>query len=102
MAKILAKNLANKRVMLTDGSELGFASNVVIDTQSGELGFASNVVIDTQSGALVYLVVKPTPMVETSKYKTQSGFVLIPFEAVRAAKDYAIVDKKLITGSDFD
>ncbi|MFZ3058232.1 MAG: PRC-barrel domain-containing protein [Candidatus Methanoperedens sp.] len=87
MAKILAKNLANKRVMLTDGSELGFASNVVIDTQSG---------------ALVYLVVKPTPMVETSKYKTQSGFVLIPFEAVRAAKDYAIVDKKLITGSDFD
>ncbi|MCZ7383178.1 MAG: PRC-barrel domain-containing protein [Candidatus Methanoperedens sp.] len=87
MAKILAKNLANKRVMLTDGSELGFASNVVIDTQSG---------------ALIYLVVKPTAMVETSKYKTQNGYVLIPFEAVRAAKDYAIVDKKLITGSDFD
>jgi sporulation protein YlmC with PRC-barrel domain len=87
MAKILAKNLANKRVMLTDGSELGFASNVVIDTQSG---------------ALIYLVVKPTTMVETSKYKTQNGYVLVPFEAVRAAKDYAIVDKKLITGSDFD
>ncbi len=87
MAKILAKNLANKRVMLTDGSELGFASNVVIDTQSG---------------ALIYLVVKPTSMVETSKYKTQNGYVLVPFEAVRAAKDYAIVDKKLITGSDFD
>jgi sporulation protein YlmC with PRC-barrel domain len=87
MAKILAKNLANKRVMLTDGSELGFASNVVIDTQSG---------------ALIYLVVKPTATVETSKYKTQNGYVLIPFEAVRAAKDYAIVDKKLITGSDFD
>jgi len=27
---------------------------------------------------------------------------LIPFEAVRAAKDYAIVDKKMVTGSDFD
>ncbi len=87
MAKILAKNLSNKRVMLTDGSELGFASNVVIDTQSG---------------ALIYLVVKPTQMVDTSKYKTQNGYVLIPFEAVRAAKDYAIVDKKLITGSDVD
>ena len=87
MAKILAKNLANKRVMLTDGSELGFASNVVIDTQSG---------------ALICLVVKPAAMVETSKYKTQNGYVLVPFEAVRAAKDYAIVDKKLITGSDFD
>ncbi len=87
MAKILAKNLANKRVMLTDGSELGLANNVVMDTGSG---------------ALISLVVKPTPMVDTSKYKTQSGMVLIPFEAVRAAKDYTIVDKKLITGSDFD
>ncbi len=87
MAKILAKNLANKRVMLTDGSELGFASNVVMDTHSGEL---------------VYLVVKPTQTVDTSKYQTQDGFVLIPFGAVRAAKDYAIVDKKLITGSDAD
>jgi len=87
MAKILAKNLVNKRVMLTDGSELGFASNVVIDTHSGDL---------------IYLVVKPTPNVDTSKYQTQSGHVLIPFGAVRAAKDYAIVDKKLMTGSDVD
>ena len=87
MAKILAKNLVNKRVMLTDGSELGFASNVVMDTHSGDL---------------IYLVVKPTSMVDTSKYQTQNGHVMIPFGAVRAAKDYAIVDKKLITGSDFD
>lgn len=87
MAKILAKNLTNKRVMLTDGSELGFASNVVMDTHSGDL---------------IYLVVKPTAMVDTSKYQTQDGYVMIPFGAVRAAKDYAIVDKKLITGSDFD
>lgn len=87
MAKILAKNLANKRVMLTDGSELGIASNVVIDTHNGDL---------------IYLVVKPTPSVDTSKYQTQGGYVLIPFGAVRAAKDYAIVDKKLMTGSDID
>ncbi len=87
MAKILAKNLANKRVMLTDGSELGFASNVVMDTHTGDL---------------VYLVVKPAPNVDTSKFQTQSGYVMIPFGAVRAAKDYTIVDKKLITGSDMD
>lgn len=87
MAKILAKNLTNKRVMLTDGSELGFASNVVMDTHSGDL---------------IYLVVKPTPNVDTSKFQTQNGYVMIPFAAVRAAKDYAIVDKKLITGSDSD
>ncbi|MCE8425445.1 MAG: PRC-barrel domain-containing protein [Candidatus Methanoperedens sp.] len=87
MAKILAKTLANKRVMLTDGSELGFASNVVMDMQSG---------------ALLYLLVKPGPTVDTSKYKTQDNYVMIPFEAVRAAKDYAIVDKKMVTGNDFD
>lgn len=85
MAKILAKNLTNKRVMLTDGSELGIATNVVMETQSGEL---------------IYLVVKPSPIVDISKYKTQDNYVLIPFEAVRAAKDYAIIDKKMITGSD--
>lgn len=87
MAKILAKNLSNKRVMLTDGSELGFASNVVMDTHSG---------------SLIYLVVKPAPNVDTSKYQTQGSYVLIPFGAVRAAKDYTIVDKKLMTGSDMD
>ena len=87
MAKILAKNLANKRVMLTDGSELGYATDVVMDMQGG---------------SLIYLVVKPTNNVDISKYKKQNNYVLIPFEAVRAAKDYAIVDKKLITGNDFD
>ncbi len=87
MAKILAKNLFNKRVMLTDGSELGIANNVVMDTHTG---------------ALVYLVVKPNTFVDTSKYKIQDNYLLVPFDAVRAAKDYAIVDKKMITGSDFD
>lgn len=87
MAKILAKNLANKRVMLTDGSELGFASNVIMDTQSGDL---------------MYLVVRPNPNVDTSKYKKEENYVFIPFEAVRAAKDYAIVDKKMVIGTDAD
>jgi sporulation protein YlmC with PRC-barrel domain len=87
MAKILARSLANKRVMLTDGSELGLADNVVMDTQTGDL---------------LYLVVKPTAVVDTTKYKLQGDHILVPFEAVRAAKDYAIVDKRLIAGSDAD
>ena len=84
MAKILAKNLANKRVMLTDGSELGIASNVVMDTHSGEL---------------LYLLVRPTSMIDTSKYRMQDSYIQVPFEAVRAAKDYAIVDRKIIDRS---
>ncbi|MDD5617302.1 MAG: PRC-barrel domain-containing protein [Candidatus Methanoperedens sp.] len=87
MAKILAKNLSNKRVMLTDGSELGTVNNVIMESKTGQL---------------LYLMVKPNTFVDISKYKNQANYLLIPFEAVRAAKDYAIVDKKLITGSDFD
>lgn len=87
MAKILARNLANKRVMLTDGSELGIASNVIMESKTGDL---------------LYLMVKPNSMIDISKYKSQEDFLLIPFEAVRAAKDYAIVDKKMVTGSDPD
>ncbi|GFO97937.1 hypothetical protein ig2599ANME_2148 [groundwater metagenome] len=87
MAKILAKNLSNKRVMLTDGSELGMVYNVIMESKTGEL---------------LYLMVKPNNFVDVSKYKNQDNYLLIPFEAVRAAKDYAIVDKKMITGSDFD
>ncbi|MDL5503146.1 MAG: PRC-barrel domain-containing protein, partial [Candidatus Methanoperedens sp.] len=79
MAKILAKNLTNKRVMLTDGSELGTVNNVVMESKTGEL---------------LYLMVKPNSFVDVSKYKNQDNYLLIPFEAVRAAKDYAIVDKK--------
>jgi len=71
MAKILAKNLANKRVMLTDGSELGYATDVVMDMQGG---------------ALIYLVVKPTNNLDLTKYKKQNNYVLIPFEAVRGPR----------------
>jgi sporulation protein YlmC with PRC-barrel domain len=87
MAKILAKNLSNKRVMLTDGSELGTVNNVIMESKTGEL---------------LYLMVKPNTFVDISKYKNQANYLLIPFVAVRAAKDYAIVDKKLITGNEFD
>lgn len=80
MAKLLAKSLTNKKVMLTDGSLLGTATNVIVDMKTGKL---------------IDLVVKPDPAIDTSKYRFEDGFVLISFEAVRAAKDYAIVDKNI-------
>ncbi len=73
--------------MLTDGSELGTVNNVIMESKTGEL---------------LYLMVKPNNIVDVSKYKNQDNYLLIPFGAVRAAKDYAIVDKKLMSGSDFD
>ena len=81
MAKILAKSLFNKNVMLMDGSRLGVATNVIMDSHGGEL---------------VYLVVKPDIGVDIEKYEKQDNSIKIPFQAVRAAKDYALVDETLL------
>jgi len=66
-------------VMLTDGSELGTVSNIIIDMKNGEL---------------IDLVTRPNPRVDTSKYRTEDGLILVSFDAVKAAKEYALVDKK--------
>lgn len=79
---ILAKKLFNKKVMLTDGSELGTVSNVIMDSYTGDL---------------LYLVVKPNTMVDISKYDRQNNYIIIPFEAVKAAKDYALIDEAKIS-----
>ncbi len=79
---ILAKKLFNKKVMLTDGSELGIINNIIMDSNTGDL---------------IYLVVKPNHMVDISKYERQNSYVIIPFEAVKAAKDYALIDETKLT-----
>lgn len=80
MTRVFAKRLAKKKVMSSDGTELGIAENVVIDPKSG---------------TLIDLVVRPDANLDTSNFKEEAGYILIPFDAVRAVKDYAIVDKSL-------
>ena len=80
MTRIFARNLRDKQVMSSDGITLGILNNIVIDVRTG-------IVID--------LVVKPDMALDKEKYKIQDEFVLIPFDAVRAIKDYVVVDKNL-------
>lgn len=79
MSKVFARNLLfNKQVMATDGTEIGTLSNIVVEIKGGQ-------VID--------LMVNPNPAFDVSRYKKEDNYILIPFSAVSAIKDYIIVDK---------
>jgi len=78
MVRIFAKNLSKKNVMSSDGSALGVLYNIVMNIHSGEL---------------INLVVKPDLSVDKSLYQLEGAYMLIPFGAVRAVKDFIVVDK---------
>ena len=79
MMQIFAKNLRNKQVMSSDGMTIGILSNMVIDVNTGNI---------------IDLVIKPDMGLDKEKFKVDDDFVLISFDAVRAIKDYIVVDKK--------
>ena len=79
MARIFAKNLSKKNVMSSDGSVIGVLYNIVMDVQTGKL---------------VNLVVKPDMSVDKSRYQMEGNYILIGFSAVRAVRDFIVVDKK--------
>lgn len=83
MTRIFARNLRDKQVMSSDGTTLGVLNNIVMDVSTGDI---------------IDLVVKPDIGLDKEKYKVEDDLVLIPFGAVRAIKDYVVVDKKLSRG----
>jgi sporulation protein YlmC with PRC-barrel domain len=42
-------------------------------------------------------MVRPDMTLNAESYRMEDGFVLVPFSAVRAVKDYIVVDKKAST-----
>lgn len=83
MAKVFAKNLTNKQVMATDGTELGILNNIVMDNKTGNLED---------------LIIKPDIGLDTSKYQKDGQYLVVSFEAVSAIKDYIVVDKVMAKG----
>ena len=80
MVKSFVKNLSNKKVMGIDGSNVGTMHNVVVDLRTG---------------ALIDLVIKPDMAFDIEGFRTADNFMLVSFEAVRAMKDYIVVDLKM-------
>ncbi len=79
MSKVFARNLLfNKQVMATDGTEIGSLSNIVIEIKGGNI---------------IDLMISPNPNFDTSRYQKADNYILMPFDAVSAIKDYIIVDK---------
>jgi sporulation protein YlmC with PRC-barrel domain len=78
MTKIFAGNLAGKQIVTVEGTILGDVENMVFDIQTG---------------ALVDLVVKPDSQLDRQKYREEGKFILIPFDSVRAVKDYIVVEE---------
>ena len=62
MSKEFAKNLFNKQVMATDGTEIGILSNVVVEIKGGN-------VID--------MMITPNPNFDTSRYRKADNFILM-------------------------
>jgi sporulation protein YlmC with PRC-barrel domain len=78
MSKEFAKNLFNKQVMATDGTEIGILSNIVVEIRGGNI---------------IDMMVTPNPNFDTTRYRKEDNFILIPFDSVSAIKDYIIIDK---------
>ncbi|MBN1455575.1 MAG: PRC-barrel domain-containing protein [Methanomicrobia archaeon] len=81
MGKISVLKLSNKRVVDSDGSEMGTLHNIVADASTG---------------LLRELVVRPSDELDASKFKGEDGYVFIPFDAVSAVKDVIVVDTQKI------
>lgn len=77
--KYYAKRLLdNKKIMSTDAKELGILEDIHINAKTG---------------AIMDLVITPSDGVDVTKYQKDENYILIPFAAVSAVKDYIIVDK---------
>jgi len=78
--EIFAKNLSNKQVMGSDGTDLGALYDLIIDVNTGDI---------------LDLMVKPDPDLNVQEFKIENDFLLLPFDSVRAIKDYIVVDRKM-------
>ncbi|MCS7121811.1 MAG: PRC-barrel domain-containing protein [Archaeoglobaceae archaeon] len=77
--EIGARNLARKVVVLTDGTIVGTLYNITVDYKTG---------------ALLNLIVRPRT--EIPEFNKEENMYIIPFEYVRAIKDYIVVDRRKV------
>jgi len=62
-------------------------------TDGTEIGVLSNIVVEIRGGNIIDMMVTPNPNFDTTRYRKEDNFILIPFDSVSAIKDYIIIDK---------
>ena len=80
-ARVFLQDLMNKKVVDSDGTEIGSLHSITADAETG---------------FLQKIFVKPSLELDTSRFKKQSDFIVIPFEAVSAVRDVVVIDSKKI------
>lgn len=75
--EIGARSLARKVVVLTDGTVVGTLYNITVDFKTG---------------FLMSLIVKPKS--EIPEFNKEEGMYIIPFDHVKAIRDYIVVDRR--------
>jgi len=78
-ARVFLQDLMNKKVVDSDGTEIGSLHSITADAETG---------------FLQKIFVKPSLELDTSRFKKQSDFIVIPFEAVSAVRDVVVIDSK--------
>ena len=82
MAKIAASRLRDKMVITQQGNEVGLLFDIVIDEKDGKM---------------VALVIEPTTEEMRENLMTdKEGLILVPFTALKAVRDFVVVDGKRI------
>ncbi len=81
MKKISAQKLNDKKVMDSEGTEMGVFHNMVVDAGTG---------------LLTELVVKPATELDTSRFRKEGNYIFIPFDTVKAIGDVIVVDSEKI------
>ncbi|OIO21199.1 photosystem reaction center subunit H [Candidatus Micrarchaeota archaeon CG11_big_fil_rev_8_21_14_0_20_47_5] len=77
---VIAKQLAGKRIITNDGEDLGKLVDITVNESSGKL----------ESLLFEPNLDNPT----ARKLKREEGLARVPYEAVLAASDHMIIDKK--------
>ncbi len=68
----------------------------VLDSEGREMGVLYNIVADAKTGILTELVIKPASELDTSGFKKERDYILIPFDAVKSVRDVIVVDSERI------
>ncbi len=79
---IIAKQLVGKRVVTSDGFDLGR----FVDAEVSEV-----------TGKIVSLIVEPNPdSTLASKVKQEDNQIKVPYNALTAVNDFMVIDRKFI------
>ena len=77
-------------------SALKLSDKQVVDSEGRDMCMLHNIIADTGTGLLRELVVKPADELDTSKFKREGDYILIPFGAVIAIRDVIVIDGEMI------